>query len=241
MSDVLDWFRQRGVLCVQAPGISNWFEYEAPVRLMGPASFYESAMGAYSYLAQDSHLVRTRMGRYCSVGNDCRIGLSIHPQGRLTTSPITYRNVFGIDGVSDPDISETKDIDIGHDVWIGTRAIVMGGVTIGNGAIIGAGAVVTRDVAPHAVVGGNPARVIKMRFSERVSSRIQNSSWWDYDLIPANRQNLIDWSDAERTLDRLDQLKERRQIAPFPGARFRITRKAGALTYSQVAPAPAKP
>ncbi|MGB0498557.1 MAG: CatB-related O-acetyltransferase, partial [Rubricella sp.] len=68
-----------------------------------------------------------------------------------------------------------------NDVWIGARAIIMSGVTIADGAIVAAGAVVTKDVEPYAIVGGNPARVIRYRFEQRVIERLMALSWWDWD------------------------------------------------------------
>jgi acetyltransferase-like isoleucine patch superfamily enzyme len=71
--------------------------------------------------------------------------------------------------------------DIGHDVWIGRRAIIMGRLTIGTGAIIGADAVVTRDVEPYSIVVGVPARPVRMRFPETTIGRLLDSEWWTYD------------------------------------------------------------
>jgi chloramphenicol O-acetyltransferase type B len=78
----------------------------------------------------------------------------------------------------DCDITNT---DIGSDVWIGYRAIIMQGVTIGNGAVIGAGAVVTGDVPAYAIVGGVPAKILKYRFDEMTRDQLESSEWW---LLP---------------------------------------------------------
>jgi acetyltransferase-like isoleucine patch superfamily enzyme len=72
-----------------------------------------------------------------------------------------------------------EPVVIGNDVWIGTGAIILRGLSVGDGAVIGAGAVVTKDVPPYAIVAGNPARVIKYRFEEAVIKRIQASKWWE--------------------------------------------------------------
>ena len=70
-------------------------------------------------------------------------------------------------------------MQIGNDVWIGTGAILLDGVTIGNGAIVAAGAVVNKDVPPYAVVGGVPAKIIKYRFSEEIVKKLEESRWWE--------------------------------------------------------------
>lgn len=72
-------------------------------------------------------------------------------------------------------------IKVGHDVWIGRSAIILPGVTVGNGAVVGAGAIVTRDVPPYAVVAGNPARLIRYRFGHSTIERLQKVMWWDMD------------------------------------------------------------
>ncbi len=72
------------------------------------------------------------------------------------------------------------DVNVGNDVWIGSDVLIMSGVTIGDGAVVAAGSVVTNDVEPFAIVGGNPARVIKKRFSDEVIGRLLEIRWWDW-------------------------------------------------------------
>ena len=79
------------------------------------------------------------------------------------------------------------DIIIGNDVWIGYRAAIMPGVTIGDGAIIGACSVVTRDVPPYSIVGGNPARIIRKRFDEQTIAQLQQLAWWDWPVDKISR------------------------------------------------------
>lgn len=141
-----------------------------------------SQIGVYSYIANDSIIQNTRIGNYCSISRDVLCGLGAHPQNFFSTSPLFYRknNTFNFELVEkDLEFEEYKSIDIGNDVWIGTRAIIMDGVKVGNGAIIAAGAVVTKDVPAYAVVGGVPAKIIKNRFEPDTINRLQTLSWWN--------------------------------------------------------------
>lgn len=135
-----------------------------------------SIIGNYTYIGQNSRFQNTRIGNYCSVASDVICGLGNHPLDLFSTSPLFYRvnNTFNLKIVDeDLDFAEYKPINIGHDVWIGTRAIILDGVNIGNGAVIAAGALVTKDVLPYTIVAGIPARVIKYR-----DVKISKDEWW---------------------------------------------------------------
>jgi hypothetical protein len=98
-----------------------------------------------------------------------------------------------------------EPIEFGHDVWVGSKSCVMGGVRVQHGAIIAFGAVVTKDVPPYAVVGGSPARVLKYRFSEKLIERLLAFRWWQFDLPAAMKTGLsVSWHDPERALDELE-------------------------------------
>lgn len=144
--------------------------------ILGGCLINHSIIGAYTYIGQNSRFQNTRIGNYCSVASDVICGLGNHPLDLFSTSPLFYRvnNTFNLKIVDkDLDFSEYKPINIGHDVWIGTRAIILDGVNIGNGAVIAAGALVTKNVPPYAIVAGIPAKVIKYR-------DVKNSKdeWW---------------------------------------------------------------
>ncbi|MEM5663830.1 CatB-related O-acetyltransferase [Bacillus toyonensis] len=108
----------------------------------------------------DTRIISGIIGKFCSISYGCQIGMSEHPTNYISTSPYSYgsSNIFGItpyfEEVHSPPI-------IGNDVWIGGRVIILQGVTIGDGAIIAAGAVVNKDVPPYTIVGGVPAKPIK--------------------------------------------------------------------------------
>lgn len=149
------------------------------------------SMGAMSY--SWSYLPEwLKVGRYTSIAGGLRFIGARHPYERITGSPVTFDYNFDlvVDSLSDhqihdfnfqaPDIIFYDSAEIGHDVWIGDNVVLSTAVKIGNGAVIAANSVVVKDVPPYAIVGGNPARIIKMRFPDEVIQRIQAAEWWKY-------------------------------------------------------------
>ena len=140
-------------------------------------------IGRYSYMGYDCEVVNTEIGSFCSLASGIHIGEAEHPTSWISTSPVfqdvgnsSIRKRFARITLPKP-----KRTVIGHDVWIGTNAIIKAGVNIGTGAVIGSGAVVTKDVEPYAIVGGCPARLIRYRFDEELRDKILNSEWWKCD------------------------------------------------------------
>ena len=104
-----------------------------------------------------------------------------------------------------PDIPIKRTI-LGNDVWVGTNAVILGGLTIGDGAVIGAGAVVTKDVEPYSIVVGNPAREIKKRFSDQIIASLLEIKWWDFP--PDVLAKYVGLLNKEVNLDTVNNLKE---------------------------------
>ncbi|WP_373317267.1 CatB-related O-acetyltransferase [Chitinibacter tainanensis] len=146
------------------------------------SSLYCSTMGKYSFCGYDCEIYYSLIGNYCSIANNVTIGGARHPMEWIGMSPVFYA---GRDSVkkkfSEFELDDIRTTNIGNDVWIGKSAIVLSGVTIGNGAVVGAGSVVTKDVAPYAIVAGNPAKVIRYRFSEEIREGLEKCNWWDLD------------------------------------------------------------
>lgn len=134
-----------------------------------------SAIGMYTYLGTECKIQNTTIGNYCSIANEVICGVGNHPINLFSTSPIFYKvnNTFKEKLIKkDLAFDEYKPIHIGNDVWIGTKVIILDGINIGNGAIIAAGAVVTKDVPAYTIVGGVPAKFIKRR-----EVNMDNSTW----------------------------------------------------------------
>jgi virginiamycin A acetyltransferase len=129
------------------------------------------------------------IGRFCAIATGAKFLLSSanHPMMGSTAFPFFIFGGTWLEKTAEflPRIHSRGDTVIGNDVWIGREAVVMPGVTIGDGAIIAAGAVVVSDVAPYTTVGGNPARLLKKRYSDEDIDRLLRVAWWNWpvDLI----------------------------------------------------------
>jgi phosphonate metabolism protein (transferase hexapeptide repeat family) len=144
----------------------------------------EVELGDYSYVVNDSDIAYAKIGKFTSIAAMTRINPGNHPMDRASQSHFSYRASVYFDGECDEDEffawRRAHQVIIGHDVWIGHAAIVLPGRRIGTGAVIGAGAVVTKDVPAYAVAVGNPARVLRQRFSDDIAARMQALAWWDW-------------------------------------------------------------
>lgn len=143
---------------------------------------YNSTVGDYSYIGRNSSAVCADIGKFCSIAGSVSIGMGIHTMQYVSTSPIftEKRNATTYTWHHGKSEYPYKRVIVGNDVWIGARAMIMGGVKIGDGAVVGAGAVVTKDVPPYAVVGGVPARVIRYRFPENIIAELEKIKWWNF-------------------------------------------------------------
>jgi acetyltransferase-like isoleucine patch superfamily enzyme len=134
----------------------------------------DSSIGIGSYVAPLSIVVNAQIGNYTSIGPNVCIGLGRHPLTFFSTSPFLYnKDLFKRKRKEDFSL-----IEIGPDCWIGAGALIMGGIKIGIGAVIGAGAVVTKDVDDFAIVTGVPAKLVRYRFKEETMRQIKETQWW---------------------------------------------------------------
>jgi acetyltransferase-like isoleucine patch superfamily enzyme len=152
-------------------------------------------IGDYTYVANAAALTNCTVGSFSSIGPEAFIGLGIHPSSKfISTHPVFYSPAWDRMGLRAANFEESSGIEIGSDVWVGARAIIMDGVRVGDGAIVAAGAVVTADVPSYAIFAGVPARLIRFRFSEEEIVMLTRLKWWDrpYSWIKANKNYLVD-------------------------------------------------
>ena len=151
-----------------------------------------SSVGCGSYIGKYCLINKTEIGKYSSIGNHVRIILGNHPTSQyVSTYPGFLRDHFNgfsfycngeFEEFSYTGLDKKWCCSIGNDVWIGDSALILNGVKVGDGAILAAGAVVTKDVPPYSIVGGVPARVIKYRFTEDKIHWLLQFRWWEKDI-----------------------------------------------------------
>jgi acetyltransferase-like isoleucine patch superfamily enzyme len=206
-----------GVLCdPDRTHINGTIVCEYPVQLTCDNTFENRCeFGAFSYIGPRGALSNVTFGRFCSVAPDVLLGPPQHPTHTFSShffvyNPLRsscfgefepYLRIVGKEPFFDqgPIGNNQPEIKIGNDVWIGTRARVMGCLTIGERADVAAGAVVTKDVEPYTVVGGVPAKVIKKRFSDDLIRQFAELQWWRYDMGEVSNQ--VDYGRPQEVLD----------------------------------------
>jgi virginiamycin A acetyltransferase len=161
----------------------NNSQISSRARLYGPYTINNVEVGDYTYIAKNSNILSTKIGKFCSIGPNLFCGWGIHPTGNLSTSPVFYSLGMqaGKTFAKENKITETLPIVIGNDVFIGMNVTILDGVNIGDGAIIGAGAVVSKDIPAYAIAVGSPIRILKYRFEPAVIQKLQQIKWWDFD------------------------------------------------------------
>lgn len=179
------------------------------------AKVFNSTIDSYTYLTKGSSAVYAEIGKFCSVGHESKIGLAHHTLDKLSSSPIFTEkfNATGFKWVDEQCEFPYRKVIIGNDVWIGSRVMIMGGIKVGDGAVIAAGSIVTKDVPDYAVVAGIPAQIKKYRFEKVVIDTLLKIKWWDFpekELISKIRYfNKTNINDAElKTIFPMQQLNK---------------------------------
>jgi acetyltransferase-like isoleucine patch superfamily enzyme len=152
-------------------------------RLYGRTVMLDSTLGRFTYVS-DSRISSSTIGCFCTIASSTIGGLGCHPTQWLSIHPVFYstRGQTALTFADKDYFEELAPVTIGHDVWIGTHALVLDGVKIGTGAVIAAGAVVTRDVPDYAIVGGVPARLIRYRLDADIAARLLELEWWNWPI-----------------------------------------------------------
>lgn len=173
------------------------------VKISQHSYFYKSTVEPYTYFAGFNSVMNARIGKFCSIGDFSIIGAGNHPTDFISTSPIFYspNAQCGVTFSDNSYFEEMQETIIGNDVWIGAYSMIMGGVTIGDGAIIASGSFVNKDVEPYSIVGGTPAKLIRKRFSFEEIEKLLLLKWWEK---PESwlRENFKEFHDRDKFLSK---------------------------------------
>ncbi|MES2883589.1 MAG: CatB-related O-acetyltransferase [Pseudomonadota bacterium] len=228
-----------GALRETAHGIDGTLDFERPAYPFGHR-LKNCSMGAFCFFnaAGQTSAYRVRFGRYAQIGESSIIGPPEHSQTGFSNHPFAFTrpalmpNMYALpdfaalapDASAGPSYTDTvrNDTVLGHEVYLGAGSFVKRGVTISDGALIGARSVVTRDIPPYAIAFGSPARIVRLRFADKLVERLLTLQWWRYDLAPF--KSALDFTQLEPTLEKLEQLLAEGQLQDLKPDTFRVTR-----------------
>jgi len=163
---------------------------------------FNSKIDDYSTIGRNSTIINSEIGKFCSISWNVTIGATKHDFTLLSTHAFPYIKYFGF---SENDKRIIEETYIGNDVWIGANAIIMPGIQIGDGAVIGAGSIVTKDIKSYEIVFGSPAKVKGSRFSKEVIRELEYFKWWNWDKHKIKRN--IDLFKSQFTIDDIRKIK----------------------------------
>lgn len=162
------------------PAIKNT-EMEEHTKVDVFSTVVGSSMGKCSYIGEHSSVIFTDIGRFCSISNYCAIGGGSHPTDWVSSSPVFNSSTSILHfNIGELEYNPFNRTTIQHDVWIGSHCLIKSGVTIGIGAVVGMGSVVTKDIGPYEIWAGNPAHLIRKRFDDETIERLLASHWWEW-------------------------------------------------------------
>lgn len=209
-------YRNRGTVFCGRRAFAQKCQFEGYNAIHNNTELMMCSVGRGTYIGSNSLLQYVKIGRFCSVADHVYTCLGNHPVNDfVSTYPSFYYNTetqigFTLHRDNKPLFSEIYkyptgqskyQIVIGNDVWIGSHVKLVGGITIGDGAVIAAGAVVTKDVPPYTIVGGVPAKIIKKRFDDKYIEFLLRFKWWE---LPVEyiRNNYTDFNDIASFYDK---------------------------------------
>lgn len=228
-----------GALRETSHGIDGTLDFERPAYPFGHR-LKNCTLGAFTFFNASGRTsaYRVRFGRYSQIGESSIIGPPEHPQTGFSNHPFAFTRPSLMPSIYRlPDFAElapqdsdapsyidtvNNDTVLGHEMYLGAGSFVKRGVTIGDGALIGARSVVTRDIPPYAIAVGSPARIVRLRFAENIVERLLKLQWWRYDLAPF--KHTLDFMQMEPTLEALEQHLAEGRLQPLKPDSFRLTR-----------------
>lgn len=223
-----------GLTLAKVSQINRQLTFENPVRLSDTNCLGTEELGAFTYCGPKSELKNASIGRFCSIAPNVAIGAPEHPIDWVSSHPVQYDGLKWFseaphwDDFANPNLKwrgNSQRAKIGNDVWIGRNVVIRQGVTIGDGAIIGANSFVNKDVHPYAIVAGQPARLIRYRFSEKTCAALHGLRWWDW--MPPKGERLP-FDNPEEFIDRFCDLRATGQLRRFEPLRFCVRNNDGA-------------
>lgn len=187
------------------------YYYSKIITKMKPKTILKSIINKPSYIGSGSWIIRssieqntnigydckifdTKIGKYCSIGHNVQIGIANHPYHYLSTSPVIYSKKNSLGYGYNEIVNSIVVTNVSSDVWIGSGAYIKAGVIISKGAIIGMNSVLTKDVGPYEIWAGNPAKLIKKRFSEKIIAELMEIPWetWHRSKLESIKDDLLD-------------------------------------------------
>ncbi|WP_176142454.1 CatB-related O-acetyltransferase [Halobacillus hunanensis] len=189
---------------IHLPAIKNSY-INKTAKVCSGSHVIESVIDSYSYVGNFSSVNNTYIGKFCSIADKCAIGGASHPLNWVSSSPVFHqgKNIMK-KNFSHHDFNPYQKTTIGNDVWIGSNSLIKSGITIENGAVIGMGSIVTKNVGAYEIWAGNPAKLIRKRFSEGEINMLQNSKWWEWDEHTLAEKSKY-FNDIEKFLERLGE------------------------------------
>lgn len=170
----------KGLKRLLNPPALNGCHIDKTARVCSRSELNVVTLGKYSYIGNDCFMVQVHVGSFCSIADRCCIGGAGHPIERVSSSPVFHEGANILHkNFQKFSYKHTPITNIENDVWIGIGTIVRSGVTIHNGAVIGAGSVVTHDIPPYEIWAGNPAKKIRDRFDKDIAEKLQTKKWWE--------------------------------------------------------------
>ena len=184
----------------QLPAIKN-SNIASNSKICSGSNVLNISLDRYSYIGNNCTIIESEIGKFTSIADNCIVGGASHPMDWVSTSPVFHegKNILK-KNFSEHTFNPYKKTIIGNDVWLGNSVLVKAGVTIQDGAVIGMGSIVTKDIGPYEVWAGNPAKLIKKRFDDKTIKILRESLWWEKTDIEIAKESL-NFNDVDKYIN----------------------------------------